>query len=388
MELFLESGYVSLNKYGEELCGDRVESIYHDDSMTLVLADGLGSGVKANILSTLTSKIICTMMAQGMPIEDCVKTIAGSLPVCSVRKSAYSTFTILNVDKAGNAYMVQFDNPNMIVLRNGKSLEYEMNTRTIEGKKIHESYLKAQKGDIFIMMSDGTIHAGIGTVLNFGWQWENIRDYIVEHYEFSMSAKTVAATIAQACQDLYMDKPGDDTTVAVMRIRELQQVNIMVGPPVKQEDDEPIVKEFMGNPGKKIVCGGTTSSIVSRYLGVPVTTELNYVDTGVPPIGHMQGIDLVTEGVVTLGRVLDICKKAVSDSNTDTMLYDKRDGATLIAKMLFEEATHVKFYVGRAINPAHQNPDLPIDLSIKLRLVEEIQEKLEKMGKIVSVKFY
>ncbi len=388
MELFLESGYVSLNKYGEELCGDRVESIYHDDSMTLVLADGLGSGVKANILSTLTSKIICTMNAQGMPIEDCVKTIAGSLPVCSVRKIAYSTFTILNVDKAGNAYMVQFDNPNMIVLRNGKSLEYEMNTRTIEGKKIHESYLKAQKGDIFIMMSDGTIHAGIGTVLNFGWQWENIRDYIVEHYEFSMSAKTVAATIAQACQDLYMDKPGDDTTVAVMRIRELQQVNIMVGPPVKQEDDEPIVKEFMGNPGKKIVCGGTTSSIVSRYLGVPVTTELNYVDTGVPPIGHMQGIDLVTEGVVTLGRVLDICKKAVSDSNTDTMLYDKRDGATLIAKMLFEEATHVKFYVGRAINPAHQNPDLPIDLSIKLRLVEEIQEKLEKMGKIVSVKFY
>ncbi len=388
MELFLESGYVSLNKHGEELCGDRVEAIYHDDSMTLVLADGLGSGVKANILSTLTSKIICTMMAQGMPIEDCVQTIAGSLPVCSVRKIAYSTFTILNVDKQGNAYMVQFDNPNMIVLRDGKNLEYEMKTRTIEGKKIHESYLKAQKGDIFIMMSDGTIHAGIGTILNFGWQWENIRDYIVEHYEFSMSAKTVAATIAQACQDLYMDKPGDDTTVAVMRIREWQQVNIMVGPPVNPEDDEPIVKEFLGNQGKKIVCGGTTSSIVSKYLGVPVTTELNYVDTGVPPIGHMQGIDLVTEGVVTLGRVLDICKQAVSESNTDTMLYDKRDGATLITKMLFEEATHIKFYVGRAINPAHQNPDLPIDLSIKLRLVEEIQEKLEKMGKIVSVKFY
>lgn len=388
MELFLESGYVSLNKQGEELCGDRVESIYHDDSMTLVLADGLGSGVKANILSTLTSKIICTMMAQGMPIEDCVETIAGSLPVCSVRKIAYSTFTILNVDKVGNAYIVQFDNPNMIVLRDGKNLEYEMKTREIAGKKIHESYLKAKKGDIFIMMSDGTIHAGIGTVLNFGWQWENIRDYIVERYAPSMSAKTVAATIAQACQDLYMDRPGDDTTVAVMRIREKQPVNIMVGPPVNREDDEPIVREFIGNPGKKIVCGGTTSSLVSRYLGVPVTTELNYVDSGVPPIGHMQGIDLVTEGVVTLGRVLEICKQAVSDSNTDTMLYDKKDGATLIAKMLFEEATHIAFYVGRAINPAHQNPDLPIDLSIKLRLVEEIQEKLEKMGKIVTVKFY
>lgn len=388
MELFLESGYVSLNKQGEELCGDRVESIYHNDSMTLVLADGLGSGVKANILSTLTSKIICTMMAQGMPIEDCVETIAGSLPVCNVRKIAYSTFTILNVDKEGNAYIVQFDNPNMIVLRGGKNLEYEMKTREIAGKKIHESYLKAKKGDIFIMMSDGTIHAGIGTVLNFGWQWENIRDYIVERYAPSMSAKTVAATIAQACRDLYMGRPGDDTTVAVMRIREKQPVNIMVGPPVNREDDEPIVREFIGNPGKKIVCGGTTSSLVSRYLGVPVTTELNYVDSGVPPIGHMQGIDLVTEGVVTLGRVLEICKQAVSDSNTDTMLYDKKDGATLIAKMLFEEATHIAFYVGRAINPAHQNPDLPIDLSIKLRLVEEIQEKLEKMGKIVTVKFY
>ncbi len=101
-DFYMESGNVSLFKKGEELCGDMVEKIYHDDAYTLVLADGLGSGVKANVLSTLTSKIIGTMMADGQPIEDCVATIVETLPVCSVRQVAYSTFTILQVRRNGN----------------------------------------------------------------------------------------------------------------------------------------------------------------------------------------------------------------------------------------------------------------------------------------------
>mgnify|MGYP002562425678 FL=1 len=160
MRYFIEAGYVSLNKKGEELCGDRVETVYHDDTMTTVLADGLGSGVKANILSTLTSKIISTMMASGMEIQDCVETIAQTLPICKIRQVAYSTFTILQIKTDGSAYMVQFDNPLCVLLRNGKHVEYPVEVNVIDGKTIYESRMQVELGDVFVMFSDGVPHAG------------------------------------------------------------------------------------------------------------------------------------------------------------------------------------------------------------------------------------
>ena len=97
-DLCADIGYKSINHYGEELCGDHVDIVEESENSTvIVLADGLGSGVKASILSTLTSKIISTMMAAGLSIEDCVSTIAATLPVCSVRGVAYSTFTIMHI---------------------------------------------------------------------------------------------------------------------------------------------------------------------------------------------------------------------------------------------------------------------------------------------------
>ncbi len=122
MSYFIENSYVSINKHNEELCGDRVETAYYNETQTLVLADGMGSGVRANVLSSLTSKIICTMMSSGMTVEDCVETIAATLPVRKDVNVAYSTFTILQISSDGDVYMVQFDNPLSILLRNGKAV--------------------------------------------------------------------------------------------------------------------------------------------------------------------------------------------------------------------------------------------------------------------------
>ena len=185
-----------------------------------------------------------------------------------------------------------------------------------------------------------------------------------------------------------MDKMGDDTTVAVMKVRQKSLVSIMFGPPSDSADDEKVVKEFLEDEGKKIVSGGTTSKIVSGYLGTTVRTCLDYIDPKIPPIGYMDGVDLVTEGALTLGKVMEISNTIVSDSNTDTSWLKKKDGASLIAKYLFEEATDVNFYVGRAMNPAHQNPNLPLDLSLKLKIVEILAKNLEIMGKRVKVKYY
>ncbi len=309
-DIFLESGFMSLNKQGEELCGDRVMTINDEDYVTIVLSDGLGSGVKANILSTLTAKILVTMMSAGMPIEDCVYTIAHTLPVCKVRGVAYSTFTILQVNKSGEAYLVQFDNPQCILLRNGKNFDYAVTEKTICEKKIFESKFPVQTGDIFLLMSDGAIHAGVGMLLNFGWERENIIEFAEGVYTPDIGAKTIAARVAEACNDLYAGCPGDDTTIAAMKVRRHEVVNLMIGPPSHKEDDENILRLFFGKEGKRIVCGGTTSQLVARYLGKDVIPDLDYIDEDVPPIAHIAGVDLVTEGCSQSARRL-IMRRAI-----------------------------------------------------------------------------
>ena len=389
-KLCTDTGYVSLNKTGEQLCGDRVEIIArNDNSLTLVLADGLGSGVKANILSTLTSKILSTMIENGMPIEECVDTIVKTLPVCSVRKVAYSTFTIIHVEENTTATLIQFDNPNVILLRGGKHWDYPTTSRVIEGKTILESKFPLQLNDMMIAMSDGAIWAGVGQSMNFGWQRDNVVEFAERMYEDTLSAKMMAALIVDECNRLYAGEPGDDTTVAAVRVRERKPVNLMIGPPADPADVGKMMALFFAKEGKKIVCGGTTSKLAANYLHEDVVTSLDYgTDPDIPPTATIKGVDLVTEGVITLSRVVEYANVFLNNSDLANLWSLQTDGASRIAQYLFEYATDISFFVGRAINPAHQNPDLPITFGIKIQLVKQLSEALEKMGKRVSVSYF
>ena len=388
--LWTETGYVSLNKTGEQLCGDRVEVTGGGEAnhTTLVLADGLGSGVKANILSTLTSKILCTMISGGMPIESCVETIAETLPVCSVRKVAYSTFSIISVTDNEIAELIQFDNPEIIVLRGGVRYDYPMTTRQIAGKTIHESRFPVEENDVFIAMSDGATYAGVGHALNHGWQRENIIDFAEANYLPGNSAKYIAGNIVDECNRLYEGEPGDDTTVAVVRIRARHPVNLMIGPPSTKDQDIKMMNLFFAKQGEKIICGGTTATIASRYLHRELKPTLDYPDPEIPPISQLDGVDLVTEGVVTISRVLKYAEDFLNGTDLSASWSTRRDGASLIARELFEKATDINFFVGRAIKPAHQNPDLPITFGIKIQLIENLAKCLEKMGKQIKVSYF
>jgi serine phosphatase RsbU (regulator of sigma subunit) len=219
MSLYIDASYESLNKFNEELCGDKVEIIRNRDSVIVVLADGLGSGVKANILATLTSKIIGTMLTEGASVDEAVETIVNTLPVCRERGIAYSTFSILQVFYSGKAYLAEFDNPSMIRLKKGVFVDVERENRAINGKRILESRFSVSPGDLFVMMSDGVIHAGIGSTLNMGWQWENVRDYIAKTYRPDMSARNMSKLLISACDNLYSRMPGDDATAVAIKIR-------------------------------------------------------------------------------------------------------------------------------------------------------------------------
>lgn len=391
MSVSIDVAWKSLNKHHEELCGDKVEIIKTEDSDIMILADGMGSGVKANILATLTSKILGTMLYEGATIESCVETIAKTLPICKVRKVAYATFSILQIFHSGEAYLVEFDNPSCVFIRDGRIVNYPYETREIEGKKIHEYRFQVKKNDCFVLMSDGVIYAGAGSILNLqGWTWEAMAEYTLKCTKKTMSASRLAVMLSQACDELYEEKPGDDTTVAVARVIDRRVVNIFTGPPKSKEDDERMVHEFMHTEGKKVVAGGTSANIVARVLGREIVTKTDSRNPDVPPTAMLEGIDLVTEGVLTLGKCLKILKKYVNDE-FDAEFFDKLDadnGASRLAKMLIEECTELNLFVGMAVNQAHLESDLNFDLSMRQNLVEQLIAAAEKMGRNVTVKYY
>ena len=387
--LCADIGWKSINHEGEQLCGDHVDIVNQgEDSQVIVLADGLGSGVKASILSTLTSKIISTMMAEGLKLEDCVSTIAATLPICSVRGVAYSTFTILHIIENRTVEIIQYDNPKVIFLRNFEVYDYPTTELNIDGKKVLKSVISLQEDDCMVAMSDGCPHAGIGLAFNFGWKLEDIADYMQAMVAAGYNAKTLATMLVDQCDKEYGHHPGDDATACVVKVRKRDPMNILFGPPRNRDDCDRMMSLFFSKEGKHIICGGTTSSIAAKYLGKPVKASLNFEIGDVPPIAEMEGVDLVTEGVITINKVIEYAKDAL-DKNE---LYEKwsfqRDGASLICRLLFEEATDINFYVGRAVNPAHQNPDLPITFNIKMNLVEELSECLKKMGKRIKVSYF
>ena len=391
MGVSIDVAWKSLNKHQEELCGDKVEVLKTDDSDIVILADGMGSGVKANIIATLTSKILGTMLHEGAALESCVETVARTLPICKVRKVAYATFSILQIFHSGEAYLVEFDNPSCVFIRDGRIINYPYKTREIEGKKIHEYRFTVKKNDCFVLMSDGVIYAGAGAILDLeGWTWDAMAEYTLKCTKQTLSASRLAVMLSQACSELYEEKPGDDTTVAVARVIERHIVNIFTGPPAKKEDDERLMHDFMHTEGKKVVAGGTSANIAARVLRKEIVTKADTSSPDVPPMASIDGIDLVTEGVITLGKSLKLLKKYVRDE-FDAEFFDELDadnGASRLAKLLIEECTELNLFVGTAVNAAHKETALNFDLSMRQNLVEQLVRAAEEMGKTVKVMYY
>lgn len=387
-ELYTDIGSMSLTKHGEQLCGDHVEFRQDDRVSICVLADGLGSGVKANILATLTSQILATMSVGGMSIEDCVDTIVRTLPTCSVRHVNYSTFTIVKIRDQRFVELTRFDNPHTVVLRDGKNFEFQYYTRMIEDKKIYFSSFEAREGDMIAVMSDGAIFAGMGGDYPFGWGRDKIIEYMEDHYERELTAKGMATLLARECNRLYEGRPGDDTSFAVMRIGRRERVNLMIGPPSTDALDDRMVRQFLAQDGMHIVCGGSTNRLAARYLGKEVRASLDYGESDLPPMYSLEGVDLATEGVVTISKVLEYAQEYLAGHALNPAWKLVDDGASRIAHALFDYASDVCFFVGCAINPAHQNPNLPIAFGAKFQLIDQLGKCLEKMGKKVTTRFF
>lgn len=376
--LHAEVGLSQLSKAGEELCGDNVEVVRTATDTIIVISDGLGSGVKANILATLTTKIASSMLKRGIPLEDVVDTITATLPVCKQRKIAYSTFHIIKVSGDGLATVVEFDCPSTFLKRNNHVIVFPTVEKVVGGKVIREGQLSLQEDDMLVAVSDGVIHAGIGGLLKLGWGWQGIAQQLAGESAKVIDADSLSQQVIRCCQGYYLDKAGDDSTVVSVKIRRPLHLTILTGPPADRSYDQKVVKRFLQQPGKKAIAGGTTANIVSRVTSRPLKVNLDYHDPAIPPTGRIEGIDLVTEGVLTLNAAVDRLRSAAAGK--------QQDGASLLARMMLE-ADQINIIAGSAVNPAHQNPNFPVQINIKSQVLNQLLAVLKEKGKQVAIEW-
>lgn len=382
VDLFIESGHASINKHDETLCGDSYSIKKNGEQLVAVLSDGLGSGVKANILSTLTANMLSTMMLNRLPIDECIETVASTLPMCRERKLAYSTFTLACFTDS-TVRLVQYDNPDAVLLRNGKNYAYDTGIHFIGEKKICESTISLIENDMLVLMTDGITNAGIGKLSPGGWKREEVIEFLERWYTPDISPQNLAARLVEAGNVLCMDSNDDDMTALVFKVRPRRAINVMIGPPADPKDDARVLKLFFAKEGSHICCGGSTAHMISRYLNKPIIPVDDSGTDKVPAIATIEGMDLVTEGIITLQQVADLAEQYVSDNRLSITINSGNDGVSLLCAYLFEQATDINFFFGKAENTA--NDDLDIGMDAKAIVINRLISSLREMGKNVKI---
>ena len=382
--LCLELCCMSRTKHTETICGDCWQTFGSRERRIVTVSDGLGSGVRANILATLTATILGTLLDRRIPLEECIETVASTLPVSKDQGLAYATFTAAEVE-GDTVYLVNYDNPSVMLFRDGKPYRTPYTVRFVGDKEIHECRVPVQEGDFIILMTDGVTHSGIGKHSAHGWAPREIADYLMEKNLSERDAAEVCALLQHRCLELCNGENDDDTTVAVLHFRTRENLNIMMGPPADKKDDERVLKMFFRNSGCHVVCGGSTSRMVSRYLDQPINVLMGTGDAEVPDMAVMEGVEMVTEGVITLERVCALCQSVLEDPSRVLDIEERVDPASLLTRMLMKEATDVNIFFGIAANDAHD--DIGIGFETKISLIRRLEELLNQAGKTVKINY-
>ncbi len=389
MRPVVEFAWRSLNKAGEELCGDSVIIRTRPDSFVAVLSDGLGSGVKASILSTLTAEIAARLFESGISVEEVMQTLVETLPECNVRKLAYATFAVLTVNEGRHAHLVEFDSPPLIMIRDNTLFDLRTEKREVSGRLIREARFDVRDNDYLVMISDGYEHAGLGGIYRLGWRWQNISLAVQRFVQTGVNTHRLMLALSRTCMKLYDDKPGDDSTVIAMKIRPAVSITILTGPPADRDMDSHAVSRLMDAEGCKIICGGSSAQMAARVLDrklevewVPPWKRMDDKPArkkGSPPTALLQGVDLVTEGILTLGQAVELMRNA----GTSEDLPHDDDAATRLARYLLE-ADDIHLIVGSAINP-NQVADLIRGEPMRMVYIRELVQDLTQRNKQVRV---
>lgn len=384
--MFVDIDFYQEKKYNQNAFGDYFTSKRYLDSGRLiaVLSDGLGSGIKANILASMTATMLLKFIEAETDIKKACEIILNSLPVCQVRKISYSTFSAMDCDDDGNVKIVEEGNPQFLWIHNGEVAEpkhTEITSKTFPNRHMHIYNFKLEEGDRLIFCSDGVTQAALGTKqLKLGLRREGLIKIVRENLEKNplISSRELSRTIVRQAVSTEPDgKPKDDVSCVCVYFRTPRNSLIFTGPPYYQDKDNYYANVFKDFQGKKAICGGTTASLISRELNIPIKVELSLNMGKLPAISYMEGVDLVTEGILTLTKTLDDLEKGT---------FEKDAAGKLIDFMLNSDC--IQFMVGAKINQAHYDPNMPIEIEVRKNIIKKMKNILEtKYMKKVTVKF-
>jgi len=379
------------NHEGERICGDVFlsDKFKEENRLIIVLSDGVGHGVKANVLATLTATMAMNFTKEHKDVQKIAEIIMNTLPVDNKRKISYATFTIIDIEQDGLTTILEYDNPETIILRDGQIFRPEWKSIVLEseenkGKKLKSCYFKAHKEDRIVFCSDGIVQSGLGSEkYPFGWGQENYIEFVRRLVKNNpgISADRLSLKVVNMAYQNDQYHAKDDTSCGAVYFREPRRLLICTGPPYYQEKDKELAETVKNYKGKKIISGATTGDIIARELEEEIEDSFEFEDPDLPPISYMSGVDLVTEGILTLSKVADILKNYTNN----TVL--KKGPADQIVKLL-KDSDEIHFIIGTKINEAHQDPNLPVDLEIRRTVVKRIANTLEnKFLKEVTLKY-
>jgi len=377
-DLFIEIESFQKNKHGQDICGDyfMTHKLIEEDRVISVMSDGLGHGLKANILSTMTATMALKFTASDADLISSAETIMNALPVCRIRNISYATYTIVDIRKQTDISIVEMDNPPFLLIRKGEAVTVpfkEVESPALDGRKMKTYSLKACPEDRLVILSDGISQSGIGSEeLKLGWRVDGCKRFVLEEVRRDpvISARSLAGKILKEALRKEVDgRAYDDMTVGVFYFRKPRRSLVLTGPPFHENRDAHFANIFDTFKGRKVICGGTTANIVARELKREVVDHLETTDDDIPPIATMDGADLVTEGLLTLTKVAQFLEKGES--------VPRRNAASMLMEMLLESDS-IMFLVGTKINEAHQDPTHPMDLEIRRNLIKKIALILER----------
>ncbi len=369
------------HKDGEDIAGDAVRVAQTPDSTILSVSDGLGSGVKANVLATLTVEVACGLSQGDLSLQDIVETLIATLPVCKWRNIAYSTFSVARIYDTGRVTLAEYDCPASLRLVGGTRPEYvETSERTVMDRRIRVAYFQMQPGDMLVQYTDGIVWAGVGQKLPLGWQEEGIFSFLSATAPcLGGDCQAQANRLAEQALEYWEGSPGDDGTVVCARYRKAKHAVLLTGPPASPDRLPAMLEDFLSREGARLVCGGTTAHLLARHLDVPLEVDDRFLDSDLPPGGRIRGMDLVTEGILTLTRAGEYLRRGIPEG--------RRDAATCLLDHLLD-ADGITLLVGTARNPAHQNTGLPESIFLRRTVAEELAARLRERGKEVEITFY
>ncbi|MDA3779708.1 MAG: SpoIIE family protein phosphatase [Bacteroidales bacterium] len=376
----IDIDYKQKNHHNERICGDVVltKKIVDENRIIVVLSDGMGHGVKANVLATLTSTMALNFTKEHKDNNKIAEIITKTLPVCSQRKISYSTFTIIDIEINGKIHILEYDNPETILIKDNKLFTPKWQSIILKKENcsiaLRSCSFYPEKEDRIIFGSDGITQSGLGSdKYPFGWGLDNSTDYIFRLLKNkpNISANQLASKVINMAYKNDNYEAKDDISCVSLYFRKPRKLLICTGPPYLKEKDKELAEKVKNFDGKKIISGATTSDIIAREFDEEIEDSFEFNDEDLPPISSMGGVDLITEGILTLSKVANILKDY--DNN-----YVPGKGAADKIIRLIKESDEIHFIIGTRINIAHQDPNLPVELEIRRTVVKKITQLLEK----------